>query len=41
MSNDQAYELLHFDPRTGRQVKENQRDTQWASWTGTLGRILE
>ena len=40
MSNDQAYELLYFDPRTGRQVKENQRDTQWASWTCTLGELL-
>ncbi|GAX81084.1 hypothetical protein CEUSTIGMA_g8518.t1 [Chlamydomonas eustigma] len=36
-SNDQAYELLYFDPRTGRQVKENQRDTVWATWTCTLG----
>ena len=36
-SNDQAYELLYFDPRTGKQVKENQRDTQWASVTCTLG----
>ena len=23
-SSDQAYELLYFDPRTGKQVKENQ-----------------
>ena len=36
-SNDQAYELLYFDPKTGKQVKENQRDTQWATWTCTLG----
>jgi len=36
-STDQAYELLYFDPLTGRQVKENQRDTQWATWTSTLG----
>lgn len=37
MSNCQAYELLFFDPRTGKQVKETQRDTQWATWTGILG----
>lgn len=37
MSNCQAYELLHFDPRTGRQVKQSQRDTRWATWTGILG----
>jgi len=37
MSNDQAYEILYSDPRTGRQVKENQRDTRWATWTCVLG----
>ncbi|KAG1660540.1 hypothetical protein FOA52_003891 [Chlamydomonas sp. UWO 241] len=37
MSNDQAYEILYSDPRTGQMVKENQRDTHWATWTCVLG----
>ncbi|CAG9466595.1 unnamed protein product [Pedinophyceae sp. YPF-701] len=37
MSNDQAYELLYFDVRTGRQVATNQRDTAWRTYTGVLG----
>ena len=37
MTNDQAYELLYFDARTGRQRTENQRDTRWATYTGVLG----
>lgn len=36
MSNDQAYELLYFDPKNGKQVKANQRDTAWATWTCEL-----
>eukprot|EP00798_Chlamydomonas_sp_ICE-L_P014236 gene14236-20208_t len=27
-SNDQAYEILYSDPKNGKQVKENQRDTK-------------
>jgi hypothetical protein len=29
--------VLHFDARTGKQVKENQRDTRWHTWSSTLG----
>eukprot|EP00892_Ulva_mutabilis_P007281 jgi/Ulvmu1/4925/UM203_0004.1 len=32
-----ACELLCWDGRTGRQVRENQRDTRWATWTSVLG----
>ena len=33
-----AYEILHFDPRTGKQiVSDNQRDTAWHTRTSTLG----
>ena len=32
-----AYEILHFDPRTGRPRRENQRDQRWATFTGVLG----
>jgi len=37
MTTDRAYEVCHFDPRTGKQVTANQRDTAWASWSATLG----
>ncbi|CAG9462264.1 unnamed protein product [Pedinophyceae sp. YPF-701] len=36
-STSQAYELLYFNPRTGKQVLHPQRDTQWATWTCPLG----
>uniref|UniRef100_A0A061QZA5 Echinoderm microtubule-associated 6 n=1 Tax=Tetraselmis sp. GSL018 TaxID=582737 RepID=A0A061QZA5_9CHLO len=36
-TTDTARELLYFNPRTCRQVKENQRDTRWATWTLTCG----
>ncbi|KAG2444303.1 hypothetical protein HXX76_001060 [Chlamydomonas incerta] len=36
-SVDQAYEVLYFDPRTGKQHKGNQRDTAWAGWSCLLG----
>ncbi|KAG2487374.1 hypothetical protein HYH03_013944 [Edaphochlamys debaryana] len=36
-SIDQAYEILYFDPRTGKQLKANQRDTLWAGWSCLLG----
>ncbi|KAL6747740.1 WD40-repeat-containing domain protein [Haematococcus lacustris] len=36
-SNDQAYEILYFDPRSGRQVGGCQRDTRWATWSCVLG----
>jgi hypothetical protein len=29
--------MLYFDPHTGRQLKDNQRDTSWAGWTCLLG----
>lgn len=32
-----ACELLYWDGRTGRQVRFNQRDTCWATWTSLLG----
>lgn len=32
-----AGELLYWDGRSGRQVRENQRDTAWATWTSLLG----
>ena len=32
-----AYEILHFDPKTGRQIQANQRDTAWATRTSPLG----
>lgn len=32
-----AYEILYFSPRTGKQVVQNQRDTEWSTWTGVLG----
>lgn len=37
MTNSAAYELLYFDTNKGRQVRRNQRDTEFASWTCTLG----
>ncbi|KAG2499991.1 hypothetical protein HYH03_002273 [Edaphochlamys debaryana] len=36
-SNCGAYELLYFEAATGKQVRQDQRDTQWQSWTCTLG----
>lgn len=36
-SNCASYEILHWDPITGRQVLVNQRDTQWESFTCILG----
>ncbi len=30
-------QTLYFDPRTGRQLKDNQRDTRWAGWSCELG----
>ena len=32
-----SYELLYWDPTTGRQVLKNQRDTAWDTWTCALG----
>lgn len=28
-SNDTSREILHWDPRTGRQITKNQRDAAW------------
>uniref|UniRef100_A0A7S0T1C8 EML-like second beta-propeller domain-containing protein n=1 Tax=Mantoniella antarctica TaxID=81844 RepID=A0A7S0T1C8_9CHLO len=36
-TNCASYEILHWDPVTGRQVLVNQRDTQWESFTCVLG----
>jgi len=36
-SSDTAKELLYFSPNTCKQVKENQRDTAWASWSTVQG----
>lgn len=36
-SNCGAYELLYFEAATGKQIRQNQRDAQWATWTCTLG----
>ncbi|KAK9809912.1 hypothetical protein WJX72_001539 [[Myrmecia] bisecta] len=36
-ANCAANELLYWNPVTGKQVCEGQRDTQWASWTCALG----
>eukprot|EP00873_Tetraselmis_striata_P042208 jgi/Tetstr1/462472/TSEL_007468.t1 len=36
-SSDTAKELLYFSSRTCKQVKENQRDTVWASWSTVQG----
>jgi len=36
-SNSSDYEILYWDPRTGRQVRQNQRDTEWDTWTCVLG----
>jgi hypothetical protein len=33
MSNCGAYDLLHFDPRSGRKLKKAQNDTIWDTWT--------
>ncbi len=30
-------QILYFDPRTGKQLKDNQRDTAWAGWSCLLG----
>lgn len=37
MSNCNAYEMLYWEASTGRQVKANQRDASWATYTCTLG----
>ena len=31
------YEILYWNPKNGHQVAANQRDTEWATWTSTLG----
>lgn len=36
-SNCASYEILYWDARHGKQITENQRDTEWASWTCPLG----
>ncbi|GLC44364.1 hypothetical protein PLESTF_000049800 [Pleodorina starrii] len=36
-SNCGAYELLYFEAATGKQIRQNQRDAQWTTWTCALG----
>ncbi|GMH44987.1 hypothetical protein BSKO_12944 [Bryopsis sp. KO-2023] len=36
-SNDQAYEVLHFNPLKGTLIKASQQDTLWKTWTCVLG----
>ena len=36
-TNCASYEILYWDPLTGKQVLQNQRDAQWESWTSVLG----
>jgi len=36
-SNCAGYEILYWDARAGKQFTQNQRDTEWASWTCVLG----
>jgi len=36
-SNCASYEILYWDARNGKQIVDNQRDTDWASWTCALG----
>ena len=33
MSTCGAYDLLFFDPRSGRKLRTAQNDTRWATWT--------
>lgn len=37
MSNCGAYEQLFWNPRTGKRMQKNQRDTRMAEWTCSLG----
>lgn len=37
MSNCGAYEMLFWNPRTGKRLQKNQRDTRMAEWTCSLG----
>jgi hypothetical protein len=32
-----ALELLYWNPRTGKQMTGNQRDTEWANFTCVVG----
>ena len=32
-----SYELLYWDPVTGKQIYRNQRDQEWETWTCALG----
>eukprot|EP01025_Chloroclados_australasicus_P047988 TRINITY_DN5422_c1_g2_i1.p1 TRINITY_DN5422_c1_g2~~TRINITY_DN5422_c1_g2_i1.p1 ORF type:complete len:423 (+),score=32.36 TRINITY_DN5422_c1_g2_i1:23-1291(+) len=36
-SNDTSREILHWNPKTGKKITHNQRDTAWYSWTCSLG----
>lgn len=36
-STSQAYEIIYFDPRSGRRVSHPQRDTAWDTWTCPVG----
>ncbi|MEW5309958.1 MAG: hypothetical protein WDW38_001797 [Sanguina aurantia] len=36
-SNCGAFELLYWEASTGKQIRQDQRDTLWENWTCTLG----
>lgn len=36
-ANCAAYEVLYWDPKTGRQITANQRNAGWHTWTCALG----
>ena len=36
-ANCAAYEVLYWDPRTGKQITANQRNAEWHTWTCSLG----
>ena len=36
-TNSSDYEVLYWDVKTGKQVRQNQRDTNWHTWTCILG----
>jgi hypothetical protein len=37
MSNDQSYEILYWDPMTGRKVAHSQLNQRFSTWTCVLG----
>ena len=37
MTNDQSYDILIWDPHTGKKVVHTQHNQTWHTWTCTLG----